>query len=173
VQNTAENALQELKQLADQTDRLVKTLTRTAEALEKTSTSVLYAVTGGCLGTLASIAIVHYVAVSMFLISPPVTGLGLAGGLLFSRGFRRPRIESRIAEARLFEKDILDRVKNLPRNAPQEVRDELWTSYRKINTAIERLSMQFLRLDNRQAEALPAPQEQPVSLPEPPTPSPS
>jgi hypothetical protein len=49
------------------------------------------------------------------------------------RGRKRILIEKRIEENRLAVEEVLRRIKELPRNAPERVRDGLWQTYEELN----------------------------------------
>lgn len=96
------------------------------------------------LRTLTFVAPISFPVVSVFL-----TGLGIVGTMLAHRGRRRMDFESRLEENRIATEEILSRIKSLPKSAPQEVKDELWLTYRMLNS--------MLPNQNKDRQSLPAP----------------
>jgi hypothetical protein len=139
-----DKAIRELDQVAKQTEDFLSRLASASEKLSKKDSSALFGTAGGLLGVLVGLAISPFIGISFLALSTPLTGLGVLGGILAHRGRRRVRLEKRIAENSLAANEILDRIKNLPRNAPEEVRADLWQTYRLLNKGYESQSAVLL-----------------------------
>lgn len=127
-------AVKEMSIATQQAKCALATMSRSAARLSNQSTSTLYGVTGGFLGTGVAYALSLAFPVSLAAIGLILTGLGIVGGVLFYRGRRRIDVEARLDENRLAADEMLRRIKQLPRDAPPHVREEMWLTYQSLNS---------------------------------------
>jgi len=127
-----DTAIGELRRVARVTEDFLAKLSSSADSLGKKNSSNLFGVCGGLVGSLAGIGLAHVVGLGVFAASTPLTGLGIVAGILLYRGRRRIRIEKRIDENRVASEEILRRIRELPKNAPEEVRRGLWHAYEEL-----------------------------------------
>jgi hypothetical protein len=126
--------VKEMSAATQQATRALAAMSRSAARLSAQSTSTLYGVTGGFLGTGGAYALSLAFPVSLAAVGFILTGLGIVGGVLFYRGRRRIDIETRLDENRLASDEILRRIKLLPRDTPPHVREEMWLTYQALNS---------------------------------------
>lgn len=136
--------LTELRSVADETEKVLDRLSLTSDRLSAKSSSALFGTLGGLGGLSAA-----YLICAISTASLPVTGvllasLGIAVGVAAYRGPRWFSLERRIGENRVAVNEILDRIKKLPKNAPKEVRDDLWDTYRSLTGGLQRQTSQVL-----------------------------
>jgi hypothetical protein len=127
------NALTELQSASAQTAKILERLSNASERLSSKSSSTLF----GCLGGFGGLTSAYIISLLASAASLPVlgvllTGTGILVGVLGHRGRRRFALERRIEENRIAADEILDRIKSLPKNTPQQVRDDLWLAYRSL-----------------------------------------
>lgn len=130
--NRRKQSIDNLKNVANQTKILLESLSGSSEKLSTKNTSTLFGLLGGLIGTVfgilldlklgASIPIAHFVIYSV------LTALGTTLGTICYRGIRRMRLEKCMEENKLVYDEFLNKIKMLPKNAPDNVRNELWTS---------------------------------------------
>ena len=125
-------AFSELRRVSKVAEDFLAKLSSSAGMLGKNNSSNLFGVCGGLVGSLAGIGLAHLVGISL-LATTPLTGLGMVAGILLYRGRKRILVEKRIDESRLATEEILRRIRELPKNAPQSVRDGLWQAYQEFN----------------------------------------
>jgi hypothetical protein len=154
-----DKAIQGLDQVAKQTEDFLSRLERISTSLSKKDSSVLFGTAGGLVAVLVGVAISPFIDISFLVLSTPLTGLGILGGILAFRGPRRVKLEKRIAENRLAVNEILDRIKNLDQNAPEEVRADLWQTYRLLNKGYESQSAVLLAPKESESQGLLLPEK--------------
>jgi hypothetical protein len=130
-------ALKELSSATQEASRALAVMSRSAARLSVQNTSTLYGVSGGFVGTGVAYGLSLSVPVSLPIVAFIVTGFGVVGGVLFYRGWRRVDVENRLDENRLATEEILSRIKKLPKDAPQRVRDEMWRTYEMLNSTAQ------------------------------------
>lgn len=137
MNNEIDRALNGLRNASKHTTDLLRRLSDSSEKLGRKNSSTLFGTLGGLLGASAGTALAYATGFSLIALSTPLTGVGIVAGILIYRGPRRIRLEKRIAENRIACDEILSRIKSLPKNAPEEVRHELWNTYRQLNSGYQ------------------------------------
>lgn len=130
-------SLKELKVLlatTKESSRTLSELIRTASKASAQSSSTLVGVVGGLIGTAGAYGLTFAAPVSLAVLGPVFTGLGIVVAILLSRGRSRLEFEKKLEENRIAADEIMSRIKALPRNTPQDVRDELWATYKTLNS---------------------------------------
>jgi hypothetical protein len=134
-------ALEALKRVSAETTELFERLANISERATDRSSEVLVGVAGGATSLLLAYGVALAVpAVSFALAGPIAACIGLPLGILAWRGGRRfrierettetqLRIEAELATNRLKAEEILKRLKSLPKDAPQQVKDALYLEY--------------------------------------------
>lgn len=121
------------KDLADTAKFDRKELERIAEEYTNKSSEYLAAISGGIFGFSGGFAISVFGGIS--LISGGLGAvLGAALGILIWRGRGQHKLERGTKKYELASAIILQKIKNLPDNTPQDVKDQLWEMYRVLNT---------------------------------------
>jgi hypothetical protein len=133
AERNPETAIGELRRVARAAEDFLANLSSSADRMGKKNSSNLFGVCGGLVGSLSGIGLAHLVGLSLFVATTPLTGLGIVAGILLYRGRKRILIEKRIDENRLAIEEILRRIRELPKNAPERVRDGLWRTYEELN----------------------------------------
>jgi hypothetical protein len=154
-------ALKELYSATQEASRALAIMSRSATRLSVQNTSTLYGVSGGFVGTGVAYGLSLALPVSLPIVAFIVTGFGVVGGVLFYRGWRRVDVESRLDENRLATEEILSRIKKLPKDAPQRVRDEMWRTYEALNSTAQfrraMVSLPDVRSSENEPALLPSP----------------
>jgi hypothetical protein len=122
-------ATERLEDVAQQTTKLLERVTSSSEKLGRQNSTTLVGSLGGIIGAITAVGTAHVAGISILMIGAPLSALGILGGILVCRGTRRIKLERRIAENRMAADELLDRIKALPKNAPDEVRENLWRAY--------------------------------------------
>jgi hypothetical protein len=113
-------------------------------------------------------ALVFVAPVSFAVLGPVCSGLGIVVAILLNRGGSRLQFERKLEENRIAAEEIMSRIKALPRNAPPDVRDELWSTYRTLNSmATASRGMQSLPSPKLPVAVIGAPSQQTQKLPSP------
>lgn len=154
MENDVDKAINGLRNASKNTSELLKRLSNSSKILDKHSSATLFSITGGILSATLGAGLCYFTGFSFLILSAPFTVLGLTVGILIHRGPRRIRLEKRIAENRLACDEILSRIKNLPTNAPDEVKQELWSIYRQLNNNYERQINILLAPRKQEADGL-------------------
>jgi hypothetical protein len=147
-------ATERLENVSQQTAKLLERVTASSEGAGRHSSSTLVGSVGGIVGVLSAVGIAHIAGISLALLGGPVSALGILGGILVCRGTRRIKLERRIAENRLAANEILDRIKALPKNAPDEIRDGLWRAYGSLTQGYETQAAILLAPRERESRGL-------------------
>jgi len=145
------SGLTTLRTTASQTTKVLDRFSSSAERLSLKNSSTLIGCLGGLLGLLiAYVVCLVSAAVSFPVLSVLLSSIGIVGGVLLHRGPRRYQLERRMEENRLASQEVLDRIKALPKNTPAEVKNDLWFSYRSLNSGLSRtLNLDHERLIER------------------------
>jgi len=137
VRQRLQSALGGLQAVATQTSKVLERFSATAERLSLKNSSTLFGCFGGLFGLLLAYGTnIVWPGGSFTVLSVLFSGIGIVGGVLFHRGNRRFRLERRVEENRLAVQEVLERIKSLPKNTPNEVRDELWSAYRLLTAGL-------------------------------------
>lgn len=148
--------------------RTLSELIRVASKASVQSSSTLIGICGGFVGIAAAYALTFVAPVPFAVLSPICSGFGIAFAILLNRGGSRLQFERKLEENRIAADEIMDRIKALPRNAPKDVRDELWSTYRTLNSmATASRGMQSLPSSNLPVAVISAPGQQTQRLPSP------
>ena len=122
-------------------DKLMKRTLKTSEEYSRKESTILFGIIGGSFSIPASLIIANYTALSFLVISSPLFAIGIAGGILISRGIKRLRLEKyyanrrfelekRLDENRLIGEEIIERISFLQKKkAPQHIIERLWEKY--------------------------------------------
>jgi hypothetical protein len=127
----------EIKEMSTATQRAnnaIAAMSRSASRLSSLNTSTLYGTAGGFLGMGIAYILSLAFPISLTAVSIILTSLGVVGGILFYRGLKRVDLEGWIESNRLAADEILRRIKQLPKDAPQQTRDEMWLTYQALNS---------------------------------------
>lgn len=170
-------ALEALRRVSGETVELFERLENLSVRATDRSSEVLVGITGGAFSLLVAYGFsIALPAVSFALSGPILACVGLPLSILAWRGRRRFRIEREATENRLRIEaeitanklkadEVMRRIKSLPKNAPQEAKDELYREYAALTTALGR---RLLSTDETGAQpALPASFQAPLALPPP------
>lgn len=145
-----------------ESSRTLGELNRAASKASAQSSSTLVGVVGGLVGMAAAYGLTFVAPVSLVVVGPICTSLGIVVAILLNRGRSRLDFEMNLEENRIAAEEIMGRIRALPRNAPQDVRDELWATYKTLNS--------MLAIVTRAHQALPPPST-PVTVLVPPNPA--
>lgn len=135
MKKTIESSISELEQITSNTGKLLDKLMQASDKAEAKNSSALFGVAGGITGALTGILIAPQVGVAALLLSAPLTALGIISGVLTYRGRSGIKLEKMIDQNSLACDEILKRIRSLPEDTPQFVRDDLWENYRELNGA--------------------------------------
>lgn len=130
-----ESSISDLENITSNTEKALDKLIQASEKADASSSSTLFGAAGGIIGALAGTLIALHIALSVLLLSTPLTALGIIGGILVYRGRNGIKLEKMIAQNRIACNEVLDRINSLPDNAPQDVVDGLWENYNMLNGA--------------------------------------
>ena len=159
-------SLHELQTVSSQTSKVLASLSSASGQMSRKNSETLIGTLGGLLGMSGAYAVTVVMSTaSLPIVGVLMTATGVLAGILCHRGARRIRLERRIAENRIASEEILDRIKQLPKNAPQDVRDSLWLTYRSLVGDVESQLLVTLNARNNQ---LPSPRllpQQPKPIP--------
>ncbi len=144
--NKMDAELRSLVAVNKEATHILASIIRSSNTASKQSSSTLIGTLGGFIGMGVSYALTLIAPISLPVVSVFLTGLGIIIALLVHRGPRRLNFEMRLEENRILTEEILSRIKNLPRNAPQEVKDELWHTYQTLNSMLGNQSKDHLAL---------------------------
>lgn len=114
--------------------RALGELIRASAKASAQSTSTLMGVVGGFVGMAVAYGLTFAAPISLTIVGPIFSGLGIVLAILIHRGKARMVFERKLDQNRIATDEILARIKALPRNAPQHVRDELWNTYKTLNS---------------------------------------
>lgn len=155
-------AAERLSQALGDSRRLFNQLTAQAKAASANTSSTLFGMLGGFVGTGAAYAISFYTMAAFGVLAPIMAGAGIVLGVLTYRGSERFKFESRLEMHQKAIEVIRTEIKSLPRNAPQAVRDELWNTYTRLVSSppTYRSKATGLTRDDTQLK-LPPPQKEP------------
>jgi hypothetical protein len=126
--------MSEITAIIEESSRFLGELSRAASKASAQSSSTLFGVIGGFVGMAIAFGISPFVPVSIVVLGPACTGIGITLAVLLSRGRSRLDLERSIDANRLAANEVLDRIKALPSDTPTEVRDELWATYKALNS---------------------------------------
>lgn len=142
-----------------ESSRTLAELTRAASKASAQSSSTLVGVVGGLVGMAAAYGLTTVAPASLAVVGPMFSAFGIVFAILINRGRSRLEFERKLEENRFAADEIMGRIKALPRNTPQDVRDELWATYKTLNT------MTAIAIGGQQALPLPG---TPVDVLDPP-----
>ena len=71
---------------------------------------------------------------------PIAATIGIPAGVLGFRGPRQILLERRISQNRMALDEILNRIRTLPKGAPEEVRKRLWDQYSTMSADLEHVT---------------------------------
>lgn len=114
--------------------RTLSELIRASAKASAQSTSTLMGVVGGFVGMAVAYSLTFAAPISLPIVGPICSGLGIVLAILVHRGKSRIVFERKLEQNRIAAEEIMGRIKSLPRNAPQHVRDELWDTYKALNS---------------------------------------
>jgi hypothetical protein len=154
-------ATERLENVSQQTTKLLERVTSSSEKLGRQSSTTLIGSVGGIIGGLSAIGVAHFAGISLMLLGGPLSALGILGGILACRGTRRIKLERRIAENRLAANELLDRIKALPKSAPDEVRNGLWRAYTSLTQGYQTQAAVLLAPRERESRGLLLPTNHP------------
>jgi hypothetical protein len=126
--------MSEITEIVEESSRLLGELSRAASKASAQSSSTLFGVIGGFVGMAFAFGFSPFVPVSIAVLGPACTGIGITLAVLLCRGRSRLDLERSIDANRLAANEVLDRIKALPSDTPTEVRDELWATYKALNS---------------------------------------
>jgi hypothetical protein len=174
------SALDALKRVSAETAELFDRLANVAERATDRTSEVLVGVAGGALFLLLTYGVSVAVSAVSFALSGPIAAcIGLPIGILLWRGGRRFRIEreatesrlqieGEIARNRLKADEVLKRLKLLPKDAPQQLKDALYLEYLALAASLRLPPHSAVRGEDLAPPlALPAPTQRPLALPPP------
>ena len=127
------DSLVSLEKVAEDTSSFLEKITKASEDASRHNSSTLFGVAGGIVGALVGVIVAPYMSIPLLVLSTLLTGLGIVAGILAFRGNDGIVLEKRMYNNRIACKEILDRIKQLPKDVPQEVIDDLWANYRLLN----------------------------------------
>lgn len=126
------------------TDKFMGRVLKTSEEYSRKGSSILFGIIGGALSIPLGLTLAEYTFMHFAAISGPLFAIGIASGVLISRGKRWFRLEKQIEQSRMTANqrlghadEILLRIEKLPKNAPPQVKNELWGNYTKLITMID------------------------------------
>lgn len=170
-------ALESLRRISAETVDLFDRLANISDRATDRSSEVLVGVASGSSSLLlAYVVSLTLPAVSFALTGPIAACVGIPIGILAWRGRRRfrierlttenrLRIEAEIAENKLKSDEVLRRIRALPKNAPQETRDELYRGYKELTAALGQRSLP--QPEGSSAPSALPPPSPPLALPPP------
>ena len=129
-----DSATRSLAATTKQASNALTELSRSASRLSSQNTSTLYGVAGGFVGMSIAYGVSIVLPLSLPIVAFLLAGLGVCGGVLTYRRGRGVDIEKRLDLNRMAADEVLDRIRKLPRDAPPEVRKQLWDTYQSLNT---------------------------------------
>jgi hypothetical protein len=124
-----------LSAITRQASKSIDDVSGSSSRLSRQNTSTLCGTVGGFLGLAGAYALSLAFPISLPILGFIATGLGISGGVLSFRLLRGVDVEYRLDRNRIACDEILDRIKRLPSGTPKDVRDELWATYRALNSA--------------------------------------
>lgn len=123
-----------LSAITRQASKAIDDVSGSSSRLTRQNTSTLCGTVGGFLGMATAYALSLAFPISLPIVGVIATGLGISGGVLSLRLLRGVDVEYRLDRNRIACDEILDRIKRLPAGTPKEVREELWSTYRALNS---------------------------------------
>lgn len=114
--------------------RALSELIRASAKASAQSTSTLMGVVGGFIGMAFAYGLTFLAPIALPIVGPICSGLGIVLAILIHRGKSRMIFERKLDQNRIAADEIMARIKALPKNAPQHVRDELWNTYKTLNS---------------------------------------
>ena len=127
-------SIQDVMEITRQASRAIDSAETTSANLSRRNTSTLCGVVGGFSGMGFAYTLSLAFPVSFPIVAIIATGLGISAGVLSFRLARGISDEYRLDRNRVATDEILDRIRRLPPGTPREVRDELWNTYRALNS---------------------------------------
>lgn len=114
----------------------LQVLNRRAYDMEQHSDAYLNGLLGGICGVVMAylLALLLPVPFAGLSVVGAASGIGLA--MYWHYQHRAQRIDTQIAANKLSAEEILARIRSLPKNAPEEIREELWLMYRELNNKL-------------------------------------
>lgn len=162
------DALGWLRRVSAEATDLFDRLANTAHRATDRTSEVLVGVSGAAVCLLIAYGVsVAFLPVSFALSGPIAACIGLPVSILAWRGRRRFRLERDIRENRLAADEIMDRIRLLPKTAPPQLREALWSQYYSITAALRPQQTPSLRIDQPITPALPPPTQRSLALPPP------
>lgn len=134
---SANRILRELVAATREAGRIVTNVLRTSVKLSSQSTSALCGVAGGTFGIATAYALSLLTDISLPVVSTILCTLGIVTGILAYRGRSRIGMDSRMEQNRIATEEVLRRIKKLPADTPDEVRAELWQTFRHLNSTAQ------------------------------------
>jgi hypothetical protein len=107
-------------------------LDRIAHGAATSSSQKLFGVIGAAVGATSAISLAIVSSASLALMAPVFMALGGAVGVLFWRGGRGLRFEKEMHYKAALLETIKIQIEGLPSDAPEFVKDGLWSEYRAI-----------------------------------------
>jgi hypothetical protein len=126
--------MSEITAITEESSRFLEELSKAASKASAQSSSTLLGVIGGFVGMAIAFGISPFVPVSIVVLGPACTGIGIAMAVLLVRGRSRLDLERSIDANRLAASEVLGRINALPTDTPTDVRDELWATYKALNS---------------------------------------
>lgn len=123
-----------LSTITRQASKAIDDVSSSSARLARHNTSTLCGTVGGFLGLAGAYALSLVFPISLPIVGLIGTGLGISGGVLSFRLFRGEDAEYRLDRNRIACDEIIDRIKRLPPGTPKDVREELWATYRALNS---------------------------------------
>ncbi len=114
--------------------RALGELIRASAKASAQSTSTLMGAVGGFVGMAVAYGLTFAAPISLPIVGPICSGVGIVLAILIHRGKARMVFERKLEQNRIAADEILARIKALPRSTPQHVRDELWNTYKTLNS---------------------------------------
>ncbi len=163
MSNKQRKAADGLKKVASQTEDFIKSISGSSEHLASKNSSVLYGVIGALIGTLVGVGsevILPFLEViDKMMVSGALTGLGAAVGILLYRGKNRIRMEKFIEAERIIHDEIINKIKSLPPDAPEQLRQEYYDSLSQLNKSYVKSGKTLIELPSKSYKTLPKPDE--------------
>jgi len=153
----ATRALSEFNKKAEEVlSKRIDMVTRRAEEFKERDSEMLYGVVGGVSGVLVSLGVEALAAAFPFVLaSGPLAVLGVAAGVLVFRRRMIP-LEQALRKAKAVRAAFRNEIDELREaNAPDDLIEERWRSYRQLCAATDERTSGFLR-SRRDRPALPA-----------------
>ncbi|WP_139236730.1 hypothetical protein [Rugamonas rubra] len=125
-------ASKRLGQTLQESKKLFNHLSAQSRAASASNSSTLFGMLGGFVGAGAAYTIPFYTTATFLGLAPILTGLGIVLGVIAFRGPSRFKLESKLEMHQRSIEVVLEEIRRLPKNAPQDVRDEAWNTYKHL-----------------------------------------